>query len=106
MTPNKDGFSGRMNPEAHYEKEIARQLGKLGPFRSVERFASKYGKLTTKRAYLSHLARYLAWLKDEAGVGLDPDARSKRNIVLLPLVRRAQSRNAISNKCLYVRNGV
>jgi hypothetical protein len=40
-------------------------LGRIGPQETVQRFISRYGKQSTKTAYLARLDQYLRWLKAE-----------------------------------------
>jgi hypothetical protein len=51
MTPTKDGFSRQMSQAA-----LPRRVIPLLSFKSVERFAMKYGKEATKRGYLGRLS--------------------------------------------------
>lgn len=65
---------------AHLERELAHLMAELGAYRSVERFASKYGKLTTKVAYLNQLVLYLRWLRTAKGVSASPDELMTDNL--------------------------
>jgi hypothetical protein len=58
--------------ERNIEGEARMLLRRIGPYDSVERFISNYAKMTTRKMYLYHLDRYLAWLH-ESGVTLTPD---------------------------------
>lgn len=59
--------------------QLERLLKKWGKYESIQRFARKYGRATTKAAYLSDLDLYFRWLKSE-GVSLDPDELIRDNL--------------------------
>ncbi|MGD0145945.1 MAG: tyrosine-type recombinase/integrase [Nitrososphaerales archaeon] len=58
---------------AHLERELARLMAELGPYRSVDRFISKYGKPTTKVTYLNQLVLYVRWLRTSKRVSISLD---------------------------------
>ena len=62
----------RTSIEERHERAAKKALEKIGNYKSVNRFVSKYAKASTRSAALFHLGRYLAWLRSK-GVGLSPD---------------------------------
>jgi len=50
------------------EAKIPQHVIPLLSFKSVERFAMKYGKPLTRRGYLGQLGNHLRWLRDFKGV--------------------------------------
>lgn len=54
-------------------RAVRRNVEKLGPSASVDRFLSGYGNVRTKAAYTERLVAYFSWLKDEMGVTMSPD---------------------------------
>lgn len=62
--------------KTQYEGQLERVgdqlLARIGEYQSVQRFLSRYGKVSSRTAALFHLNRYLAWLKAK-GVGMTPD---------------------------------
>jgi hypothetical protein len=67
--------------ESQYESNIKHHLERIGHHRSVQRFISRYGKLTTKSAYLTRLDQYLRWLKKEKDVAMTPDELIRDNLI-------------------------
>lgn len=59
--------------EGRTERYGEKVLKDIGEYKSVERFISRYGKTSSRTAALFHLGRYLAWLRDKKGVGMNPD---------------------------------
>lgn len=59
--------------EAEVGRWITRFLAELGPGSSIERFASKYGRINTRNSYLQNLAMYLRWLRNVKGITMSPD---------------------------------
>jgi hypothetical protein len=54
--------------EGFHEKRIARLLTLIGQQETAKRFISRYGKQSTKTAYLYQLELYLGWLKEQRGI--------------------------------------
>ena len=69
--------------ETYRERELRHQiekfLGMWGKYESVDRFARKYGKLTTRREYLCDLDQFFRWLPT-VGVTMNPDELIRDNL--------------------------
>ena len=60
-------------------REVARILERIGCYQSIQRFISKYGKMTMRKTYPTFLSLYFDWLK-RRGVTPNPDELVKDNL--------------------------
>ena len=67
--------------ERKVKGQIKKLLEKYKGSKAVNRFAEKYAKIETKRAYLIAVDYYFRWLKTEKKIEMTPDELIKDNLV-------------------------